>query len=168
MERISFRRWLRFIPLVGGILFLVVQCTVSGESSSGEESRDTTETNAETITFAQLAQAPYADLHLTRLEYKGKVIYDHYCAVCHGENGDGNGFNAFNLESSFQVKPFDFTDSTAMAGLSEEEMKQAIRYGGTAVGKSPYMPPWGYTLREDEIRALIAYLRTFPALSKEE
>ncbi len=144
-------------------LFVLMACqkTTPPQTTAADSSADSVTVTKRSKTFRELLQNPYADMGLNRVEYKGKKIFDHYCAVCHGEEGDGNGFNAFNLESSFQVKPFNFTDSTAMAALSSETLKKAILEGGTAVGKSPYMPPWGYTLQPDEVNAVISYIYTF-------
>ncbi len=153
-------RWTSIILLMAFLLVLGFSRTVSVVLAQ-EAAGDTTAAKATLPTFEKMLKNPYADLNLTREEYRGKLIYDHYCAICHGQTGDGNGFNAFNLQSSFKVKPFNFTDSSAMANISLTEIRKAITEGGAAVGKSPYMPPWGYTLRPDEIRNVIAYIRTF-------
>lgn len=152
------------IMLLAVTLPLVVGCHSNREKSdlaSQDTLSDSLSKAVVTKTFDDVFQNPYEDMGLTREEYKGKVLYDHYCAVCHGKQGDGNGFNAFNLESSFNVKPFNFTDSTAMATVSQDELKKAITEGGPAVGKSQYMPPWGYTLSKEEINQVIAYILTF-------
>ncbi|MEE9170069.1 MAG: c-type cytochrome [bacterium] len=41
-------------------------------------------------------------------ERKGKHLYAHYCAVCHGASGEGDGFNAFNLDP----RPRNLADSS--------------------------------------------------------
>ena len=151
--------------LISGAVLITVlsSCNSSSrnESTQGGVSTDSEAVLHKAVTFSEMLANPYTDLGLSREQYHGKEIYDHFCAVCHGENGDGNGFNSFNLQNSFQVKPFNFTDSTAMAQLSRSEMERAIKEGGTAVGKSPYMPPWGHTLRSDEIKDVIDYIVTF-------
>ncbi|RMD88336.1 MAG: cytochrome c [Calditrichaeota bacterium] len=88
----------------------------------------------------------------------GKELYRKYCEICHGETGDGNGFNAYNLKSNFNVQPFDFTDSTAVKDLTFEEVKKAIAHGGTAVGKSQYMPPWSNTLTDYDLECVSRYV----------
>ncbi|MFQ5674356.1 MAG: c-type cytochrome [bacterium] len=89
---------------------------------------------------------------------RGKEIFQQYCAICHGESGDGNGFNAYNLKSNFGVQPFDFTDSTMVAELTFESVQRVIASGGTGIGKSQYMPPWGKTLNGYELHSLSSYL----------
>jgi hypothetical protein len=44
-------------------------------------------------------------------------------------------------------------------GVSDEFMQNIITLGGSAMGKSAMMPPWGLTLTPDEIRAVIAFVR---------
>jgi mono/diheme cytochrome c family protein len=38
-------------------------------------------------------------------------------------------------------------------------LKQIIALGGSAVGKSAMMPPYGLTLTDDEINDVITYIR---------
>jgi mono/diheme cytochrome c family protein len=87
---------------------------------------------------------------------KGKRLFNHYCAVCHGVSAKGNGVNADNLDPH----PADLT-SEEVQGLTDEEIYQVIDKGGAAVELSVAMPPWGKTLSGDQIRDVIAYIRTF-------
>ncbi len=96
---------------------------------------------------------------LTYEEREGKFLYDRYCAVCHGPEGKGDGFNAFNLDP----RPRDFSDSVYMKALGEQEAVQIISGGGRSVNKSPLMPSYGWTLKPAEIRYVESYLRTFSA-----
>ena len=43
---------------------------------------------------------------------------------------------------------------------SAEHLFSVIQQGGTAVGKSPLMGPWGAVLNDAQIRDVIAYIRT--------
>lgn len=89
---------------------------------------------------------------------EGKKTYGYYCTHCHGEKGNGDGFNAVNVDP----KPRDHTDGGEpyMAGRTNEELYEAVAMGGRAIGKSPNMPPWGGVLSEKEIWSLVAYMRT--------
>jgi mono/diheme cytochrome c family protein len=98
---------------------------------------------------------------LSKAEFSGRRVFTKYCQVCHGGAGDGKGFNAFNMQSSFGVQPADFTDSTFVAGLRDEVIVLAISKGGKAVGKSRYMPPWGNTLTDEEVQTVAAFIKTF-------
>ncbi len=84
------------------------------------------------------------------------ALYKQYCASCHGPDGKGNGPAA----AALPVKPADHTNPAAMSKISDAELFKAIKEGGQAVGKSPAMPPWGGTLKDEQIRALVAYVRS--------
>lgn len=86
---------------------------------------------------------------------QGKQLFKHYCAVCHGLTGKGNGVNADNLDPH----PADLT-SREVVSLSDKEIYDVIDEGGAAVELSAAMPPWGRTLTKEQIQSLIAYIRT--------
>jgi mono/diheme cytochrome c family protein len=90
-------------------------------------------------------------------EHQGGFLFKRYCAVCHGREGQGDGFNAFNLDP----KPRDLSDSIYMRALSDEQIVQTIWGGGRSVNKSPLMPAYGSTLNREQIRNLFLYVRTF-------
>jgi len=87
---------------------------------------------------------------------KGKEIYDRNCAACHGLYGKGDGPAAVSL----RPRPRDLTDQEYVKGLSDEDLFKVITYGGSSVGKSPFMPGWGNTLSKDDIIDIITYLRS--------
>ena len=79
------------------------------------------------------------------------------CATCHGANGRGSW-----RATVFLIRPGDLTDKKTMAQLSDEYLFNLIKNGGATIGK-PGMPAFGYHLTDDEIRALVAYVRTLSA-----
>ncbi len=87
---------------------------------------------------------------------QGKKLYGQYCATCHGESGKGNGPAA----AALNPKPRDHTDKEYMSKLSDDDLLKVIKNGGASVGKSPIMPPWGPTLNDDQLKDVIAYVRT--------
>lgn len=93
---------------------------------------------------------------LTREEQHGKVLYEYYCVLCHGETGEGDGFNSFSLSTP----PARHTDATLMGTLSDTQIQLVIREGGSALGRSPQMPPWGRVLTDQEIFDMTAFIRT--------
>ena len=95
-------------------------------------------------------------------EQQGRHIYMKYCVVCHGTEGKGDGFNAYNLDP----KPRDFTDSTYMRALGDSRLLETIGEGGRGVNKSPLMPSWGATLSKDDIVSVASYLKTFSQTMK--
>ncbi len=86
----------------------------------------------------------------------GKAKYAQFCAACHGPEGKGDGPAA----AALNPKPRDHTDPKYMKSLSDEEIYKIIKEGGAAVGKAPLMPPWGAALSEQDLRNVVAYIRT--------
>jgi mono/diheme cytochrome c family protein len=91
---------------------------------------------------------------------RGKVVYVRYCAICHGESGEGDGFNAYNIKAAYGVSPTAFADSAAFSSVHAEVVLAAIRNGGHAVGKSPAMPPWGHTLPVSDVTDVAEFVRS--------
>jgi mono/diheme cytochrome c family protein len=87
---------------------------------------------------------------------EGRNLYQSYCSTCHGEKGKGDGVAA----GALPVKPRDHTNGAVMNSLSDQFLADIIAKGGGAVGKSTFMPSWGGSLNEKQIRAVVAYLRT--------
>lgn len=85
----------------------------------------------------------------------GADLYKTYCWQCHGKSGDGMGVNVRDMS----VQPRDHTDAKEMASRSDDELFKAIKEGGQAISKSVLMPPWKGNLSDDEIRAVVGYLR---------
>lgn len=90
---------------------------------------------------------------------EGKKIYVTYCTSCHGEKGKGDGMAA----QSLPVRPADHTNGAVMNQLSDKFLADIISKGGSAVGKSSFMPAWGSSFNEKQIRDIVAYLRTIAA-----
>ena len=87
---------------------------------------------------------------------EGKKLYEQYCSTCHGEKGKGDGLAA----QALPVKPADHTNGAIMNQLSDQFLTTIISKGGSAVGKSSFMPSWGSAISDKDIRDIVAYLRT--------
>ena len=85
----------------------------------------------------------------------GKQLYQQRCAPCHGSDGKANTPTA----QALNPKPRDHTDGSYMNVLSSEHLFKAIKQGGTAVGKSPIMPPQA-DLSEQQVHDIIAFVRS--------
>lgn len=85
----------------------------------------------------------------------GEVLFQHYCAVCHGTLGKGDGFNAYNLSP----RPRDLSDPDFQNSLDDRRLADIIRYGGTLRGGSRNMPAWGETLDDRQIRRIVRCIR---------
>ena len=84
-------------------------------------------------------------------------LFKFYCAQCHGLNGDGKGPN---VTETFPVTPRAFNNAAEMNKLTDADVRNVIREGGPIGGKSEMMPPWGKTLTDEEIEALVGKLRS--------
>ena len=67
---------------------------------------------------------------------KAKEIFGQRCTPCHGPAGAGDG----PASASLNPHPRNFTDKAWQASVTDEHVEKIIKFGGTAVGKSPAMP----------------------------
>jgi mono/diheme cytochrome c family protein len=82
----------------------------------------------------------------------GKQIYAQHCVVCHGIKGRGNGPSGKKLDP----KPTDFTTAVA----DDDEWFKATKLGTKAIGKSAGMEAYASKLSDQEIRDVLAYVKT--------
>jgi mono/diheme cytochrome c family protein len=94
-------------------------------------------------------------LVLSKSLEKGKLLFLHYCAHCHGNKGGGDGFNAEFLDKD----PAELSSQKFQEKRSNEQILRVIKEGGAKVKKSHLMPSFGSTLSEEEIWSLVAYVR---------
>jgi mono/diheme cytochrome c family protein len=101
-------------------------------------------------------------------QQKGHELYSHYCMHCHGENGRQN--EGFNWSSMPDPKPKDLSSKSEMGTFKDEDIFNTISRdmkdtspGGDKIGDDdfavPTMPTFKYTLSEDEIWAIVGYVR---------
>ena len=98
---------------------------------------------------------------LSEAQSRGQRVFEHYCAICHGNEGRGDGFNSTNLA----VSPRDFSDVAFWEQTTDERVYFAVSQGGPSIGRSVLMPAWGRTLDEGQIRDVITFVRTFATLA---
>ncbi|HKN02025.1 MAG TPA: cytochrome c [Candidatus Binataceae bacterium] len=83
--------------------------------------------------------------------------YSASCVDCHGQSGKGDGPKA----SELKTKPANYTDCAAMSKFTDDYLFNVIKNGGKSVGKSADMADFGQAYSDDEIRGLVAYVRSF-------
>lgn len=83
--------------------------------------------------------------------------YSVSCQDCHGKEGRGDGPKAADLKTA----PANYTDCAAMAKLSDDYLFNIIRNGGKSMGKSKDMADFTMAYDDNEIRGLVAYVRSF-------
>ena len=100
---------------------------------------------------------------LAAARVRGGEIFQHYCQICHGSEGMGDGSNSGPLIETLQTHPQDFTDAEfwERKETTEVRLRDAVFEGGPVNGKSVLMPAWGNTLTESEIRDVIDFIQTF-------
>jgi mono/diheme cytochrome c family protein len=103
------------------------------------------------------ADAPAAVDEASLIAAGGKS-YQTFCATCHGATGDAQT----PIGQALSPPPTRHDDGDYMGTLTDDYIFKVIKEGGLAVGKSPMMAPWGGSLSDEQIRALVAFIRTLP------
>ena len=90
----------------------------------------------------------------TTLAADAKELWDKNCAACHGKDGKGET----KMGKKAGVK--DYTDAKVQEALKDDAAFKAVK-SGMKDGDKELMKPFAEKLTDDEIKALIAYVRTF-------
>jgi mono/diheme cytochrome c family protein len=86
----------------------------------------------------------------------GHALFTANCAACHGENGAGDRKPS---DLGFSFKMPDFTDCSFANREADGDWASTIHRGGRARAFPRQMPAWDKALSDDEIDAIIGYLR---------
>jgi mono/diheme cytochrome c family protein len=97
----------------------------------------------------------------------GGQLYSTHCAICHGSAGGGDGI----ATPSLNPKPRDFRDgrfyldTNANNRTGEDvDLARVILFGPAAFGGTREMVPWREAFSDDDVRDLIAHIRTLAAV----
>lgn len=88
---------------------------------------------------------------------RGERLYYAHCVECHGRDGRGSWRAAL-----FLLRPGDLADPGRMASHTDQYLFDVVKHGGASLGR-PGMPAFGYHLADEDIRILVAHLRTLAA-----
>jgi len=80
----------------------------------------------------------------------GLQLYQKYCHVCHGVDGDGDGI----MTNLMGITPMDHTNPNETNRLNNEALVKSI-----LDGKGRFMPAWRGILSQTEVEALVSYIR---------
>ncbi|HAJ91373.1 MAG TPA: hypothetical protein DCO71_01910 [Gammaproteobacteria bacterium] len=80
----------------------------------------------------------------------GLELYQQYCQVCHGVEGDGDGI----MTNLMGIMPMDHTNPNETNSLDNEALVESI-----LDGKGRYMPAWRGILDQRDVEALVSYIR---------
>ena len=84
-------------------------------------------------------------------------IFDQMCAGCHGYRGDGG----VGHRGGFSPHIGTLADKEYMAQVPDEYLVLIIKKGGAFMGKIATMPAWEKRLSDEQIRSIVAHIRTF-------
>jgi len=77
-----------------------------------------------------------------------------HCAKCHGEDGKGD------TKMGKKAGCKDYTDAKVQAELKDDKACKSVKEG-IKEGDKTLMKPFGEILSDDEIKALVAHVRSF-------
>lgn len=86
---------------------------------------------------------------------RGGKLYMRYCRGCHGADGRGGAH-------TFMPHIDTLTKRDYIEFLPDGYLYTVIAEGGEAVGKSSYMPAWQAELSDEDIKDIIAHIRSLP------
>lgn len=107
-------------------------------------------------TAAKLAPQPVEATSGPKQVRPAVELYAANCSSCHGAAGAGDG----PLSAGLVPQPAKHADGVYMNALSNEHIFKVVKEGGAAVGKAATMAPWGTSMSDEEIRSLVAFIRT--------
>jgi DMSO reductase family type II enzyme heme b subunit len=113
---------------------------------------------------SKIASSIKDDLVKQRVSMEGKDLYQHRCAVCHGDEGLGDGVAAertYPKPRDFSLGLFKYKTTPGAFPASDDDIFNTIKYGlnGTA------MPGWDSLLSDSQIESLIPVIKSFDIAS---
>lgn len=92
----------------------------------------------------------------------GRELYTEKCVLCHGSQGEG-----WDWSKKVPKPPIPVPDLAKVAPeQSDKFLFEVIKGGGEAVGKTRFMPPFGFQLTDKEVWDLVAYMRSLGGKKK--
>ena len=144
---------MRIYSLAIPALLIVAVSTASGCRKHGETVK------ADPLLAAYDSEPDWNDstkmISLGFEQAQGKRVFYQYCVWCHAEATPAGPSNRSNLTP---VPPL-LADGSTLNAQSDNYLETIITLGGSAMGKSAMMPPYGRTLSAEEIRSVIAFTR---------
>ena len=80
----------------------------------------------------------------------GLRLYQQYCQVCHGIEGEGDGI----MTKLIGIIPIDLTNSNETNRINNVDLVKNI-----LDGKGKFMPAWRGILSQSDVEALVSYIR---------
>lgn len=95
------------------------------------------------------------NISLSYQQAQGKRVFYRHCVWCHADATPAGPSNRSNLTP----EPPLLNDGAVLNAESDGYLQNIITLGGSALGKSAMMPPYGRMLTAEEIRSVIAFSR---------
>lgn len=138
--------WLASVTLIG-------LASVSGCRKAAEAAK------ADPLMSAYDSEPDWSDsqkvIPLSYEQAQGKRIFYQHCVWCHADATPAGPSNRSNLTPN----PPLMNDGATLNSESDEFMRNIITLGGSAMGKSAMMPPYGRMLTSEEIASVIEFTR---------
>jgi cytochrome c5 len=126
----------------------------------------TVQLGAEPRSYEIVAETPKPDgtmaavkLRAVALGYQqklGREVNDKYCIRCHDAESTAERVSNFD---NLSPAPHAFSDGAFLNTFSDADLAAITARGGVAQSKSAAMPPFGGSLSDKEIKAVVAYMR---------
>jgi mono/diheme cytochrome c family protein len=130
-------------------------CLLAAAAGCGKQPPAPSNTSARAYDVEVDWNDPQRVILLDYREAQGKRIFYTQCVWCHADATPAGPSNRSNVTP---IPPL-MNDGAALNHESDATLKNMIALGGSALGKSAMMPPYGRMLSEEEIADLIAYIR---------
>jgi cytochrome c5 len=98
---------------------------------------------------------PQQSIQLNYQQTQGQRVFYSNCVWCHASSTPAGPSNMSNLKPT----PVLANDGATLNNLSDDYLQNMITLGGSAMSKSAMMPPWGMTVRQEDIRAVVSFMR---------
>ena len=86
---------------------------------------------------------------------KGQEMYLEKCVLCHGSKGEG-----WDWTKRVPNPPIPVPDLAQVTPeRSDQFLFDVVKDGGEAVGKTRFMPAFGFQMSDQEVWDLVAYMR---------
>lgn len=89
-------------------------------------------------------------------DFDAKAAFDSKCAICHGK--DGKGETTMGKKAGCK----DFTDAKVQDAITDEKALKSLKEG-IKDGETVKMKPFAEKLSEDEMKAVLKYVRSLKA-----
>lgn len=141
-----------FVSMIASGAFMLLPCGCKANPPGKLETTLVTTAKRDIFVGHRTQNNPLKDSPATIAD--GKEAFSHYCAACHGLDGQNTGVPFANRMSP----PVPLLTSKSVQAYTDGQLKWVINYGIWPSG----MPGSKDTLSDDEIWSIVVYLRHLP------